>query len=154
MRIYYPTRINVNHALIVVLLLLFAQLLNGTDPVFAFLASLAMIFSVLAFNVLNGLGTVSGAYVIFMAIPTFILLIFTKCLLWEPSDRHFEQPLVTITATAIGWAGILVAAGLSRRFSTRRNIVRFTARDLENLKNTSAGLALHWIVQPDSFDEL
>jgi hypothetical protein len=33
-----------------------------------------------------------------------------------------------------------VAAGLSRRFSTRRNIVRFTARDLENLKNTSAGL--------------
>ena len=129
-----------NHVLIVVLLLLFAQLLDGTDPVFAFLASLAMIFSVLAFNVLNGLGTVSGAYVIFMAIPTFILLIFTKVFTWEPSDRHFEQPLVTITATAIGWAGILVAAGLSRRFSTRRNIVRFTARDLENLKNTSAGL--------------
>jgi hypothetical protein len=51
----------VNHALIVVLFLLFAQLLNGTDPVFAFLASVAMIFSVLAFNVLNGLGTESGA---------------------------------------------------------------------------------------------
>ena len=140
MRIYYPTRINVNHALIVVLLLLFAQLLNGTDPIFAFLASLALIFSVLAFNILNGLGTVSGAYVIFMALPTFILLIFTKVFTWEPSDRHFEQPLVTIAATAIGWAGILIAAGLSRKFSTRHNIVRFTARDLENLKNTSAGL--------------
>ena len=123
-----------------VLLLLFAQLLDGTDPVFAFLASVAMIFSVMAFNVLNGLGTVSGAYVIFMAIPTFIILIFIKVFTWEPSDRHFEQPLLTIAATAIGWAGILVAAGLSRRFSTRRNIVRFTARDLENLKNTSAGL--------------
>ena len=48
--------------------------------------------------------------------------------------------MITITATAIGWAGILAAAGLSRRFSTRRNFVHFTARDLENLKNTSAGL--------------
>ena len=54
--------------------------------------------------------------------------------------KHFEHPMITITATASGWTGILVAAGLSRRFSTRRNIVHFTADDLENLKNTSAGL--------------
>ncbi len=140
MRIPYPTRININHVLIVVLLLLFAQLLDGSDPVFAFLGSLAIVFSALAFNVLNGLGTVSGAFVIFMAIPTFVGLIVVKVLTWEPSNRHFEQPLITIAATAIGWAGILMAAGLSRKFSTRRNIVRFTARDLENLKNTSAGL--------------
>lgn len=140
MRIPYPTRININHVLIVALLLLFAQLLDGTDPVFAFLASLALVFSAMTFNVLNGLSTTSGAFVLFMAIPTFVILIFIKVLTWEPSDRHFEQPMITITATAIGWAGILVAAALSRRFSTRRNIVRFTARDLENLKNTSAGL--------------
>lgn len=99
-----------------------------------------MVFSALAFNILNGLGTASGAFVIFMAIPTFAILIFLKVFTWEPTDRHFEQPLVTIAATAIGWAGILAAAALSRRFSTTRNIVRFTARDLENLKNTSAGL--------------
>lgn len=129
-----------NHVLVVALLLLFAQLLDGTDPIFAFLASLTMVFSAIAFNVLNGLATVSGAYVIFMAIPTFVVLILVKVFTWEPSDRHFEHPLLTITATALGWAGILVAAGLSRRFSTRRNIVHFTARDLENLKNTSAGL--------------
>jgi hypothetical protein len=140
MRIPYPTRININHVLIVVLLLLFAQLLDGSDPVFAFLGSLAIVFSALAFNVLNGLGTVSGAFASFMAIPTFVGLIVVKVLTWEPSNRHFEQPLITIAATAIGWAGILMAAGLSRKFSTRRNIVRFTARDLENLKNTSAGL--------------
>jgi len=140
MRIAYPTRLNINHVLIVVLVLLFAQLLDGTDPVFAFLACVAVVFSALAFNVLNGLGTVSGAFVIFMAFPTFVLLIFIKVVTWEPSDRHFEQPLITITATALGWAGILAAAALSRRFVARRNIVRFTARDLENLKNTSAGL--------------
>ncbi|MHB1938222.1 MAG: hypothetical protein ACYCOR_16780 [Acidobacteriaceae bacterium] len=122
------------------LLLLFAQLLDGTDPVFAFLASLSIVLSALTFNVLNGLATTSGAFVLFMAIPTFIVLIFIKAFTWEPSDRHFEHPMITITATALGWAGILVAAGLSRRFSTRRNIVQFTARDLENLKNTSAGL--------------
>ncbi|MGH9617189.1 MAG: hypothetical protein ACRD28_10650 [Acidobacteriaceae bacterium] len=140
MRIPYPTRININHVLIVAVLLLLAQLLDGTDPVFAFLACLSLVFSAMAFNLLNGLGTTSGAYVIFMAIPTFIILIFIKVFTWEPSNRHFEQPLITISATALGWAGILAAAGLSRRFSTTKNIVQFKARDLENLKNTSAGL--------------
>jgi uncharacterized membrane protein len=139
-RLPYPTRININHVLIVALLLLFAQLLDGTDPVFAFLASLAMVFSAMAFNTLKGLATTSGAFVFFLAIPTFVILIFLKVFTWEPSDKHFQQPMITITATAIGWAGILAAAGLSRRFSTMRNFVRFTARDLENLKNTSAGL--------------
>jgi hypothetical protein len=139
-RLPYPTRININHVLIVALLLLFAQLLDGTDPVFAFLASLAMVFSAMAFNTLKGLATTSGAFVFFLAIPTFVILIFLKVFTWEPSDKHFQQPMITITATAIAWAGILAAAGLSRRFSTMRNFVRFTARDLENLKNTSAGL--------------
>ncbi len=140
MRIPYPTRVNINHVLIVVLFLLFAQLLDGTDPVFAFLACTAMVFSALAFNILNGMATVSGAYVLFTAIPTFIILIFVKVLYWEPSNRHFEQPMLTISATALGWAGIVAAAALSGKFSTRKNIVRFRARDLENLKNTSAGL--------------
>ncbi len=140
MRIPYPTRLNINHVLIVVLFLLLAQLLDGTDPVFAFMACLAIVFSALAFNALNGLGTTSGAYVLFTAIPTFTVLTFIKVFTWEPSDKHFEQPLITISATAIGWAGIMAAAALSRRFATVRNIVRFTARDLENLKNTSAGL--------------
>lgn len=140
MRMPYPTRLNINHVLIVVLLLLFAQLLDGTDPVFAFMASISIIFSALTFNILGGLGSVSGAFVFFMAIPTFVLLIFTKVFTWEPSDKHFQEPLITITATALGWAGILVAASISRRFVARRNIVRFTAKDLENLKNTSAGL--------------
>ncbi len=140
MRIPYPTRVNINHVLIVVLFLLFAQLLDGTDPVFAFLACGSIVLSALAFNILNGLATVSGAYVIFMAIPTFAILIFVKVLYWEPSNRHFEQPLLTISATALGWVGIVAAAALSTKFSTRKNIVRFTARDLENLKNTSAGL--------------
>ncbi|HTU49610.1 MAG TPA: hypothetical protein VMF56_03395 [Acidobacteriaceae bacterium] len=140
MRLPYPTRININHVLIAAAVLLFGQLLDGTDPVFAFLACLALVFSALAFNALDGLATTSGAFVFFMAIPTFAILFFVKLITWEPTNRHFEQPMITITATAIGWAGILAAAGLSRRFSTRRNLVRFTARDLENLKNTSAGL--------------
>lgn len=140
MRIPYPTRLNINHVLIVVMFLLFAQLLDGTDPLFALLASISFIFATLAFNALDGLGTVSGAFVLFMAIPTFVILIFIKVFTWEPSNKHFEHPLLTITATALAWAGILVAAGLSRRFSRRRNVVTFTARDLENLKNTSAGL--------------
>lgn len=140
MRLIYPTRVNINHVLIVAVIVLFAQLLDGTDPVFAFLACLTIVLSAMAFNILDGLGTVSGAFVFFMAIPTFLLLILIKVITWEPTDKHFLWPMVTISATALGWAGIVVAAALSRRFVARRNIVRFTASDLENLKNTSAGL--------------
>jgi len=140
MRLPYPTRFNINHVLIVALVLLFAQLLDGTDPVFAFLACVSLVFSAMAFNVLDGLATTAGAFVLFMALPTFALLLITKVLYWEPTNKHFEQPMLTISATAIGWLGILIAALLSGRFATRRNLVRFTARDLENLKNTSAGL--------------
>lgn len=142
MRIPYPTRFNINHVLILALLLLFAQLLDGTDPTFAFLITVSMVFSVMAFNILGGLGSVSGSFVIFMAIPTFIVFLFIKVMVWEPTDKHFLNPMITSTATALGWFGILAAAVLSRRFVVRRNIVRFTARDLENLKNTSAGLLM------------
>lgn len=140
MRLPYPTRLNINHVLVVAVLLLLAQLLNGTGPVFAFFSSLAIVLSALAFNALGGLGSVSGAYVFFMALPTFVILVIVKVVSWEPSGKHFERPELTIAATAIGWAGIWMAAALSRRFASSRNIVRFTARDLEGLKNTSAGL--------------
>ena len=103
MRLPYPTRININHVLIVAVLLLFAQLLDGTDPVFAFLACVAMVFSAMAFNLLDGLASTSGAFVFFMALSTFVILIFVKVFTWEPSDRHFEQPMITIAATSIGW---------------------------------------------------
>ena len=140
--------------LIVALLLLFAQLLDHTDPVFAFLGSLSIVLSALAFNALDGLGTTSGAFVFFMAIPTFILLIFIKVFTWEPTDKHFEHPMITITATALGWAGILVAAGLSRRFSTRRNIVRFTAHDLGKPEEYICRSVSDRTVQSDSSVEL
>ncbi len=140
MRLPYPTHFNINHVLIFAGVMLLAQLLNGTDPVVAALACMAIVFSALAFNRLDGLVTTSGAFVIFMAIPTFFTLLIVKVVTWEPTNKHFEHPLITMTATALGWAGIWIAAALSRRFATSRNIVRFTARDLENLKNTSAGL--------------
>lgn len=142
MQIPYPTRFSIQHVLIVALLLLFAQLLDGTDPLVAFLASVSLVFSAMAFNMLDGLGTVSGAFVLFMALPTFFILILIKVFTWEPTNRHFDQPLRTMAATALGWLGIMVAATLSRRFVARRNIVTFTARDLEHLKNTSAGLLM------------
>jgi hypothetical protein len=56
LRLPYPTRLNINHVLVVAVLLLLAQLLNGTGPVFAFFSSLAIVLSALAFNALGGLG--------------------------------------------------------------------------------------------------
>lgn len=140
MRLPYPTRINVHYVLIVAVLLLLAQLLDGTNLLIAVLACVALLCATLAFNLLDGLGTVSGAFVIFMALPTFVFLLFIKVFTWEPTGKHFEHPALTMAATAAGWIGILIAAGVSRKFVTRRNLVHFNVRDLENLRNTAAGL--------------
>jgi hypothetical protein len=140
MRLPFPTRLNMSYVLIGLLLVLFAQLLNGTDPLFAFLDCVALLFTALAFNVLGGLSSVSGAFVVFLAFSTYATLVFVKVFNFEPTNKNFHDPITTIVATTIAWFGLLVSAWLSRKFIGRRPLVRFSPRDLENLGNTAGGL--------------
>lgn len=142
MRLPFPTHLNMQYVLIGVALALFAQLLNGTDPMFAVLDCAALIFTALAFNVVGGLSTTSGALILFLALSTYALTIFVKILTFEPAQRNFHQPMMTIGATTLAFFGIMVSAWLSRKFITRRPLVRFSARDLENLSNTAGGLVV------------
>lgn len=140
MRLPFPSHLNMQYVLIGLTLLLFAQLLNGTDPLFAVLDCVAMIFSVLAFNVLGGMSRVSGAIVFALALSTYVITIFVKVLTFEPSDKNFLQPLTTITVTALAWFGIMVSAWMSRKFIRPRPLVQFSPRDMENLGNISGAL--------------
>lgn len=140
MRLPFPTRLNIQYVLIGLTLIFFAQILNGTDPLFAFVACVAMLFTALAFNVLGGLSSASGAFVIFIALSTYIITIFVKIFTFEPSNKNFRQPTITIVATAVAFLGILISAWLSRKFIRPRPLIRFSPRDLENLENTAGGV--------------
>ena len=140
MRLPFPTRLNIQYVLILLALVMMAQVLNGTDPLFAFLACVAMLFTVLAFNQLGGLSTASGAFVLFIALSTYVTTIFVKIFTFEPSNKNFHQPIATIAATAIGFFGIMISAWLSRKFISPRPLVRFSTTDLENLGNTAGGV--------------
>ena len=128
------------YVLIVLILTLYGQILNGTDPLFAAIACMAMMFSAMAFNVVGGLSTVSGVFIFFLAFSTYATLIYTKIFTFEPSNKNFSHPLYTILATALAHFGILVAAWLSRRFVSKNPLVRFSPRDTENLRNTAGGM--------------
>ncbi len=140
MRLPFPTHLNMQYVLIGLALALFAQLLNGTDPLFAVLDCMAMLFTALAFNVLGGLSTISGALVFFLALETYVTLVFTKIFTFEPTNKNFLQPLTTIIATTLVYFGIMVSAWLSRKFIRPRPLVRFSPRDMENLCNTAGGM--------------
>ncbi len=140
MRLPFPTHLNMQYVLIGVGMLLFAQLLNGTDPMFAVLDCAAMIFTALAFNIVGGLSTTSGALIIFLALSTYAITILVKVVTFEPSNRNFLRPIMTISATTLAFFGIMISAWLSRKFISKHPLVRFSSRDLENLSNTAGGL--------------
>ncbi len=140
MRLPFPTHLNMQYVLIGLTLMLFAQLLNGTDPLFAVLDCMALLFAALAFNVLGGLSTTSGALVFALAFSTYATAIFVKIFTFEPSNKNFLQPLTTITATALAWFGIMVSAWMSRKFIRPRPLVGFSPRDMENLGNVAGAL--------------
>jgi hypothetical protein len=140
MRLPFPTHLNMQYVLIVLVLTLYAQILNGTDPLFAAIACLAMLFSALAFNVAGGLSTLSGTLICFLSLSTYVTLIYTKIFTFEPTNKNFHQPLLTITLTALAHFGLLVSAWLSRRFVSKPPLVQFSPRDTENLSNTAGGM--------------
>ncbi len=142
MRLPFPIHLNMQYVLIGVTLVLFAQLLNGTDPMFAVLDCAALIFTALAFNVVGGLSSTSGSLIIFLALSTYVVMIFVKIVTFEPTNRNFRQQLTTMASTTLAFFGIMVSAWLSRKFITKRPLVHFSPRDLENLSNTAGGLVV------------
>ena len=87
MRLPFPIHLNMQYVLIVLVLTLYAQILNGTDPLFAAIACMAMMFSAMAFNVVGGLSSLSGVFICFLSLSTYITLIYTKIFTFEPTNQ-------------------------------------------------------------------
>ncbi len=102
---------NVNNNLIALIsaALFGMELWTGTDPFFAFLMAMCVLFFFLSFNRLGGLTTpVGGAFTVLGA-STVLISQVAKIVLSQPADSYLKAPLPTALVMTFGMASVYVA---------------------------------------------
>ena len=110
MRIPFPKSIPLRPALIFLALVLFIQLLEDTDPVFAVLMLIAQLAAVEAFNLMGGMTHMAGAFSLFAILPTVTVPELAHLLLGQPGDFNLEHPLMTAGVCAVFFTCVMSAA--------------------------------------------
>lgn len=91
-------------------LLFAAEAACGTEPRFACLMSLALLFAGLTYNILGGVGTLSGAAFSMLALRGFVISQIAKVLLRQPADSHMAAPILTACVYATFSLAVLVGS--------------------------------------------
>lgn len=123
MRLPFPERISIQHAIIFAVLLCTAQLLEGTSAVFSLCCFLFIVIFTIAFNLAGGFTRPSGGYVFFYGVLAVIAGLFWKAVLGEPADSNLQQPLLVIEAELAGITAMLGAVYVSRRFTAKKALL-------------------------------
>ena len=154
MRIPYPERIPLAGAASFAGLLVVAQLLCHTQPLFSALCFVFIVFATMAFNLAGGLYTPAGAYIFFNAVLTLILGLIVKVFLREPADSNLHVPIPTIVVYTLGMLGMLIAAYIASRFPCPRPLI-VKLFPLPSLRNVYIGsvilgvsLKAYWLTDP------
>lgn len=116
MRIPWPGHLNMKGVLYFALLLMVAQLLLGTSPLFAAGVLYYILVAAIAFNMAGGLNTFSGAYVGFMSLEVLLIAQVAKVLYLQPADSHLMAPLSTIATYDIEITALAFAVAISRKY--------------------------------------
>lgn len=118
MRLTLFQRIPISKALIFTLVLVLVELVEGTDPIFAFLVFCYFMLSVLAFNVAGGLTRPSGAYILFYSVLVAGVGLVYKALMGQPAQTHLYTPVLVMGVYTATVAAMLIAAFVTRKFVT------------------------------------
>jgi hypothetical protein len=144
-RIPYPERISLWHALSFAAVLSGVQLFEGTAPLFTLCSFLFIIIATIAFNVAGGLTRPSGAYVFFYALLAVIVGLCWKAILGEPADSHLLAPLLTMQVFLGGITAMLGAVFVSRRLTSKRALLGNLVTN-ENIQNATVGCMVTGLV--------
>jgi hypothetical protein len=140
MRLPFPTRISVQKALLFAAVVICAQLLEHTDPVFAILFFAYIMLSTLAFNIAGGFSRASGTYIFSFATLTAIIGVLWKIVLGEPGDSNLTAPNATLGTYVLGMAMMIVALFFSHRIIGKsRGLPALVRTDKVNLGLASIG---------------
>ncbi len=121
MTLPFPTRVPLLPAVVFTSVLVFVQLVEGTDPRYSALTFAFFMLSVVAFNMAEGLARPAGAYIFFFSLLVVDVGTVYKALLGQAAQTNLQQPLLTMS-TYVGTMGaMLVAAGISRKLVTTKD---------------------------------
>jgi hypothetical protein len=114
------------------------QLLQGTNPTFSLLSAGYIFAAAMAFNVGGGFTRTAGAFVFFNSVLGVIIGLCMKAYLGEPADSNLQNPILTMSIYFCGMCMMLVAAYLSRRFSTKKALLGKMVTDA-NMQTATVG---------------
>ena len=141
MRLPFPEHLRLTPVILFALGLGAVQVFQGTDPLFSLGAFVFIIISTIAFNVAGGVTRTSGAYIFFFAVLAVILGLIWKVVLGEAADSNLQHPLLTIWVYVCSMCGLLAAAFISRKLSTKRALLANFVTDANMQSATSGCLA-------------
>jgi len=113
MRIPFPKYIPLRPLIVFLTVMLFFQLVEGTDAVFALLMIVAQVAAIAAFNILGGMTHMSGAFCFFALLPNVTVPELTHMILGQPGDFNLEHPIMTAGVCAVFFSGVMGAAWLT-----------------------------------------
>jgi hypothetical protein len=91
-----------------VVFLLAGELFSGTTLYFALMMALAVLFACVTYNILGGLGTISGIAFTRFALSTLVISQFGKALIFEKADANLDVPQLTITVYAVYYGCLML----------------------------------------------
>ncbi len=124
MRLPFPERIPFVFIFSFAVILCGIQLVQGTGGAFSLCCFLFILVAGIAFNLAGGFSRPSGSYVFFFATLSLIVGLCWKAILGEPADYHVENPMLGISVYLSTMCSMCLAVLISRRFATRRAILR------------------------------
>lgn len=98
--------------LCLVCFLFIGELVSGTDFYFASMAALAVLCACITYNLLGGLGSISGIAFTSFALNTLVISQVGKVLSLEPADKKLLVPQLTITVYAVYYFSLMVGTFL------------------------------------------
>lgn len=98
-----------------VVALLAGELASGTSLYFAFMAAISVLFACLTYNLLRGLGTISGIAFARFALSTLVISQVGKAIVLEKADGNLDAPRITITVYAIYFFSAMIGTFLFSR---------------------------------------
>lgn len=140
MRIPFPERVKLFHALVFAIVLFGVQVLERTNVFYAGCVFMFILLAAVAFNIAGGLPYPSGAYIGFNAMFTVVVPSVAKALLREPADGNLRTPIKMMEVYLVGMLGMLVATMVTRQVR-RKNALISNMMPNEALKSAYIGSA-------------
>jgi hypothetical protein len=108
-----------HHALFFAMALMTAELILGTNPLFAVCVFLYVLITAVAFNVAGGLYTFSGSYIAFQSLQSILISQIGKIFYLQAADSNLHSPLTTVAVYTAGELALAGACLFTRRYRRR-----------------------------------